>query len=223
MPYVALRLEPSGRTTAKGHVSLDAICQAFATIVDAKSPFTYNHSNGVANVAVAMAKKLELDNSRILLVRYAALLHDLGKMAVPNEILQKPGKLDDAEWQLIRSHPGHTMRILRSIRGFAEMSEVAAAHHERLDGSGYFRGFTGRQLSLESRILAVADVFDALSAGRPYRNGMSREKVLTIIRKCSPHVLDAMCLEALEQSDAGFDQTFTDLSTLQKRVAISAN
>ncbi len=139
LPRIVLRLEPSQRTTAAGQVTLDAICQAFAAIVDAKSSFTYNHSNGVANAAVGIAKKLELDDSRILLVRHAALLHDLGKMAVSNKILQKPGKLDDAEWQSIRSHPGHTWRILHSIRGFEEMSEVAAAHHERSDGSGYLR------------------------------------------------------------------------------------
>jgi putative nucleotidyltransferase with HDIG domain len=204
--HVALRLEPSPRITVEGHFDLETISQAFATIVDAKSTFTYNHSNGVANVAVAMAKTLELDNSRIEVVRHAALLHDLGKMAIPNEILQKPGKLSPGEWQLIRSHPEHTRRILHSIRGFEEMSEVAAAHHERLDGSGYYRGLTGRQLGLESRILAVADVFEALSASRPYRNGMPGEKVLAIMRKWSPHILDATCLEALEQSGSGFDQ-----------------
>ncbi len=223
LPRIALELEPGRRTTANGHVNLESICQAFAAIVDAKSSFTYNHSNGVANVALAIAKKLELDNSRVLLLRHAALLHDLGKMAVPNEILQKRGKLDDAEWQLIRSHPEHTRRILQSIRGFEEVGEVAAAHHERLDGSGYFRGFTGRQLALESRILAVADVFDALSASRPYRKAIPREKVLAIIRKGSPHAFDAMCLEALEQSGTGFDQTFRDLSALQKHLALSIN
>jgi putative nucleotidyltransferase with HDIG domain len=220
---VALRLEPSPATTIEGHINLETICQAFAMIVDGKSTFTYNHSNGVANVAVAMAKKLELDNSRIELVGHAALLHDLGKMAVPNEILQKPGKLNDAEWQLIRSHPEYTRRILHSIRGFEEMSEVAAAHHERLDGSGYYRGLRAPQLVLESRILAVADVFDALSASRPYRNGMPREQVLAIMRKWSPHILDAMCIEALEQSGAEFDQSFRDLSALHKHSAPSAN
>jgi putative nucleotidyltransferase with HDIG domain len=209
---LVLRLEPNPGTTLEGHVNLETICQAFAMIVDAKSTFTYNHSNGVANVAAAMAKKLELGNSRIELVRHAALLHDLGKMAVPNEILQKPDKLNNAEWQLVRSHPEHTRRILHSIRGFEEMSEVAAAHHERLDGSGYHRGLTGQQLVLESRILAVADVFDALSASRPYRTGMSREKVLASMRNCSPQILDGTCLEALEQSGTGFDQTFRQIS-----------
>jgi putative nucleotidyltransferase with HDIG domain len=221
LPRVALRLEPYPAITVQGRINLESICRAFAMIVDAKSTFTYNHSNGVANVAVALAKKLALDNSRIELVGHAALLHDLGKMAVPNEILQKPGKLNDAEWQLIRSHPEHTRRILHSIRGFEEMSEVAAAHHERLDGSGYYRGLTAPHLALEARILAVADVFDALSASRPYRNGIPREKVLAIMRKWSPHILDAMCIEALEQSGTEFDQTFRDLSAAREQPAVN--
>lgn len=218
-----LRLEPLPAINVEGHVSLETICRAFAMIVDAKSAFTYNHSNGVANVALAIARQLELDHSRIELVGHAALLHDLGKMAVPNEILQKPGKLNDAEWELIRSHPEHTRRILDSIRGFEEMSEVAAAHHERLDGSGYYRGLRAPQLILESRILAVADVFDALSARRPYRDGIPREKVLAILRKWSPHVLDATCLEALEQSGVEFDPTFEGPFTPDKQLATSTS
>ncbi len=223
LPHIALQLEPRLTTTLEGDVNLETICQAFAMIVDAKSTFTYNHSNGVANVAVAMAKKLELNDSRVELVRHAALLHDLGKMAVPNEILQKPGNLNDAEWQLMRSHPEHTRRILHSVRGFEEMSEVAAAHHERLDGSGYYRGLAAPQLSLESRILAVADVFDALSASRPYRNGLPREKVLAIMRNWSPRILDTTCLEALEQSGVGLDQTVRELSTLQNQLTPAPN
>jgi putative nucleotidyltransferase with HDIG domain len=219
---LALRLEPAPAITAQGNLSLETICRAFAMIVDSKSPFTYNHSNGVANVAVAIAKKLELDPYRIELVGHAALLHDVGKMAVPSEILQKPGKLSEAEWQLIRSHPEHTRKILGSIRGFEEMSEVAAAHHERLDGSGYCRGLKAPQLILESRILAVADVFDALSAWRPYRNSIPREKVLATIRKWSPHILDGTCVEALEQSGMEFDQTFKGLSTQGTQTALRA-
>jgi putative nucleotidyltransferase with HDIG domain len=222
LTHLALRLEPAPAIVVQGNVSLETICRAFAMIVDSKSAFTYNHSNGVANVAVAIAKKLELDPCRIELVGHAALLHDLGKMAVPSEILQKPGKLSEAEWQMVRSHPEHTRKILSSIRGFEEVSEVAAAHHERLDGSGYCRGLKAPQLILEARILAVADVFDALSAWRPYRNSIPREKVLAIIRKWSPHILDATCVEALEQSGMEFDQSFRGLSTHGTQTALPA-
>ena len=209
---LALESEPGQKTLSQGAITLEAISQAFALIVDAKSPFTFNHSIGVANTAVAMAEKLDLDVSRILLVRHAALLHDLGKMAVPNTILQKAGKLNPAEWDAIRRHPEYTWEILGSIRGFEEMGEIAAAHHERLDGSGYFRGLSAPQLSIEARILAVADVFDALSARRPYREAMPAEKVRAILRRSAPHALDATCLEALEQTDLELNQTGRDLS-----------
>lgn len=127
---------------SEGDVSLDAICQAFANIVDAKSPFTYNHSNGVANATVATARKVGLPSPRVLFIRHAALLHDLGKMAVSNAILEKPGKPDDAEWQVLRTHPAHTWNILRCIGGCEELSEIAASHHEKLNGTGYHRGLT---------------------------------------------------------------------------------
>ena len=213
---IVLTLEPQYRFLAKGEVTLDAICQAFAQIVDAKSPFTYNHSNGVANAAVAIARKLDLPPERVLFIRHAALLHDLGKMAVSNAILEKPGKPDEAEWQAIRSHPLHTWNILQSVKGFEELSETAASHHEKLNGKGYHRGLTAEYLSLESRVLAVSDIFDALSAKRPYRDALPNEKVFEIMRKDVPHAIDPACLGALEQSGIGCDQTFVDLYTLQR-------
>jgi len=196
----ARAMEPLPRTVSgDGHV-LEVICEAFASIVDEKSSFTYNHSRGVASAAVAMARKMGLAESRITLIRRAALLHDLGKMAIPNSLLRKSGELDNMEWQKMRAHAEHTWRILHSIRGFEEISEVAASHHERLDGSGYFRGLAGNQLSLESRILAVADIFEALSATRPYRDAVPIGKAFEIIRQGSSRAFDPTCLEALEQS-----------------------
>lgn len=212
---MALRLEPGELILSEGDLSLDAVCQAFAQIVDAKSPFTYNHSNGVANATVAIARRLELPPARILFIRHSALLHDLGKMAVPNTILEKPGKPDEAEWQVLRAHPAHTWNILNRVKGFEELSEVAASHHEKLNGKGYHRGLTGEQLSLESRILVVSDIFDALAAKRPYRDALPRDTVFQILRKDVPEALDAQCVEALEQSGAECDQSFQDLYTLQ--------
>jgi putative nucleotidyltransferase with HDIG domain len=198
---------------------LDSVCQAFAHIVDAKSPFTCNHSNGVANAAVAIAKNLGLSDARVLFVRHAALLHDLGKMAVSNAILEKPGKLDENEWKAMRSHPEFTLNILRPIRGFEEMSEVAASHHEKLDGTGYFRGLRAEQMPTEARVLVVADIFDALSANRPYRAAMPLEKVYRILREDAPHALDTDCVEALARSGIECDQTFHDLYALQRELA----
>ncbi len=213
---LALTLEPGKLVMDEGEVSLDAVCGAFAQIVDAKSPFTYNHSNGVANAAVAIARTLGLPSDRILFVRHAALLHDLGKMAVSNVILEKTSKPTEDEWNAIRAHPGHTWSILRRITGFEELSEVAASHHEKLDGKGYHRGLSAEQLSIESRLLVVADIFDALSANRPYRDSLPLDEVLKIMRKDVPHALDASCIYALEQSGIAFDQSFIDLQSLQQ-------
>ncbi len=216
---MALALEPGQRMLSDGDVSFDAVCQAFAQIVDAKSPFTYNHSNGVANTAIAIAGKLGLPPARVLFIRHAALLHDLGKMAISNAILEKPGKPDEAEWQALRSHPAHTWNILHCVGGFEELSEVAASHHEKLNGTGYHRGLTAEHLPLEARVLVVSDIFDALSAKRPYRDSLPLEKVFEIMRKDAPHALDVNCLEALEQSGIGCDQSFMDLQVLQEALA----
>lgn len=216
---LALSLEPGKRVFSHDDVTLDSICQAFAQIVDAKSPFTHDHSKGVANAAVTIAGQLGFAPARILRIRHAALLHDLGKMAVPNTILEKPGRPDEVEWETLRKHPALTAQILQPIRGFEELANIAASHHEKLNGAGYHRGLTADQLPLDARVLVVADIFDALSANRPYREALPREKVLEIIRKDVPHALDADCVEALDQSRVGSDQTSVDLQSLQRKLA----
>ncbi len=216
--WTCMESEPEMRTMESGGTTLEKICLAFANIIDAKSPFSSNHSVGVANSAVAIARTLGLSTDRTVFLRHAALLHDLGKLGVSNAILEKPAALDAAEWKIMRMHPFHTWSILRSIPGFREMSEVAGSHHERLDGSGYFRGLTADQLSLEARILAVADVFDALSTNRPYRNSIPPEHVFEIMAKETPHALDPVCFEALKQSGAECNQTFMDLQTLSRQL-----
>ncbi len=215
---MGLQMDPLQKTMTNGDATLDSICVAFANIVDAKSPFTFNHSSGVANAAVAIARKLELSRERVMFIRHAALLHDLGKLSVSNAILEKPGKPDDAEWAILKLHPFYTWKILQGISSFYEMSEVAASHHEKLNGRGYFRGLSAEHLSLESRILAVADIFDALSAKRPYRDSLPLEKVFEIMRKDAPDAIDATCLQALEESGVGCNQTFVDLHNLKEQL-----
>ena len=212
-------LEPEHKMMEDGDTTLDSICLAFAQIVDAKSPFTYNHSNGVANAAIAVGRKLGLDSRRVLFLRHAGLLHDIGKLGVSNAILEKPGKPDAAEWESLKLHPFYTWKILQGIPGFGQMSEIAASHHEKLDGSGYFRGITAAHLPLEARILVVADIFDALAAKRPYRDAMPLDKVFQIMHKDAPHALDPTCLAALEQSGAACDQTYVDLQTLHHQLS----
>ena len=215
---LGLELEPEQRMITDTDTMLDSVCIAFANIVDAKSPFTFNHSNGVANAAVGIARTLGLPREEIVFIRHAGLLHDLGKLGVSNAILEKPGKLDDEEWKSMRSHPFYTWKILCGIPGFDRLSEVAASHHEKLDGTGYFRGLTAEQMALEARILVVADIFDALAADRPYREAMPLEKVFAILRKDTPHALDGACVDALEQSGMSSDQTFVDLQILSERL-----
>ena len=215
-----LAMDRSEAKLTAGDDTLDSICVAFAQIVDAKSPFTYNHSNGVANASIAIAKKLGMSRERIIFVRHAALLHDLGKLGVSNAILEKPAKLDDEEWKAMKRHPVDTWLILKTVPEFAELSEVAASHHEKLNGAGYFRNLTAENLSTESRIIAVADIFDALSAKRPYRDSLPLETVFNIMRKDAPHAIDGDCLRALEESGISSDQSFKDLHSLNQNLTL---
>jgi len=190
-------LEPEYRRVTVTEATVDKICMAFAEVIDAKSPFTYRHSNGVAEAAVEIGQWLGMNPKSLKSLRRAALLHDIGKLSVPNSILEKPGKLTDQEWVSVKAHPYYTLEILKKIPGFGRLSQDAAAHHEKLDGSGYWRGWGAEQLSRYARILAVADIFDALHAKRPYRDGMPLEKVFQILRQDAPHALDLPCVEAL--------------------------
>jgi HD-GYP domain-containing protein (c-di-GMP phosphodiesterase class II) len=124
------------------------------------------------------------------------LLHDIGKLGVPNRILDKPGKLTDQEWDVVRLHPYYSYQILERVPVFGEFAYDASAHHERLDGRGYYRNLRGDQLSVCARILATADKFDALSADRPYRPGMPLERVMSILNEESGRDLCPSCLVA---------------------------
>jgi putative nucleotidyltransferase with HDIG domain len=190
-------LEPEYRRLTATEDSIDKICMAFAEVIDAKSPFTYRHSSGVAEAAVEIGQWFGMNAKSLKLLRRAALLHDIGKLSVPNSVLEKPAKLTSDEWTIVKGHPYYTLEILNKIPGFDRLSQDAAAHHEKLDGSGYWRGWGAEKLSRFARILAVADIFDALHAKRPYRDGMPLEKVFQILRSDAPHALDLPCVEAL--------------------------
>jgi putative nucleotidyltransferase with HDIG domain len=190
-------LEPEHRQVKANEDSIDKICVAFAEVIDAKSPFTYRHSNGVADAAVEIGQWFGMNPKSLKQLRRAALLHDIGKLSVPNSVLEKPAKLTAEEWTVIKAHPYYTLEILKKIPGFDRLSQDAAAHHEKLDGSGYWRGWGSEQLSRFARILAVADIFDALHAKRPYRDGIPLEKVFSMLRDDAPHALDLPCVEAL--------------------------
>jgi putative nucleotidyltransferase with HDIG domain len=177
---------------------IDSVCEAFADVIDVKSPYTHQHSKGVTAAAVAIAGHLGIDEKEVVNIRRAALLHDIGKLSVPNKILDKNGKLTAQEWETVRLHPYYTQRILERISGFKHLAFIASAHHEKLDGSGYFRNLRATQLSMSCRAITIADIYDALSAKRPYRDALPTEKVLAIIGKDVPHAIDESCFEALK-------------------------
>jgi HD-GYP domain-containing protein (c-di-GMP phosphodiesterase class II) len=132
-------------------------------------------------------------------LRRAALLHDIGKLGVSSLILDKPGKLDEEEWKQMRRHPELTVRILERVSAFRDLAATAGAHHERLDGRGYHLGLTAEQLNREARVLAVADVCEALTADRPYRAALEPDQVRGIMRR---DVGAAFCPEALAALEA---------------------
>ncbi len=192
-----LALDP-GTVTELSEASIDRICAAFASIVDAKSPFTYRHSLNVTAVASAIATELNLSPTRAKTIRRAALLHDVGKLSVPNSILDKNGKLTEDEWTVVHRHPGISGDFLRRIPTFNHVAQLAEQHHERLDGTGYPFGLRDAQLSLESRIIALADCYTAMAEDRPYRSGMPRDRIFALLAKEIPRKLDPVCFTALE-------------------------
>ena len=189
--------EPAQRRLQADAYTIDNICVAFAGVVDAKSPYTFSHSSGVATVAQRIGRCLNLPARELVTLRRAGLLHDLGKLSVSNTILDKPGKLTEAEWGVVRGHSRYTFEILNRITGFGTIARVAASHHEMLDGSGYHLGLRGEDLPLISRILTVADIFDAMVSERPYRRAMETGQILKTMRKLAPHAIDAECVAAL--------------------------
>jgi HD-GYP domain-containing protein (c-di-GMP phosphodiesterase class II) len=136
------------------------------------------------------------------MVRRAALLHDIGKLSVSNSILEKPGKLTEDEWTIMKQHPVYTRVILQNISGFEHLAFIAAAHHERLDGSGYPNGLLAEELPLTARIICVADVYQAITENRPYRNGMAPDEAFGIMDKQSKLFLDADCVGVLKKNHA---------------------
>ena len=193
-----LALEPAQIARALDDDYLDDIAAAFGQVVDAKSPYTSGHSGRVALYADDLASALGVAPDRRRWLRRAALLHDIGKLGVSNTILDKPGRLDEAEWRVMQAHAEKTQAILSRIGAFRELAQVSAAHHERLDGAGYPLGLKDQQISLETRIITTADVFDALTADRPYRAAMPRHEAYEIMAGMAGGALDARCVEALQ-------------------------
>jgi HD-GYP domain-containing protein (c-di-GMP phosphodiesterase class II) len=192
-----IALEPAQAVRFVDEAYLDEIATAFAQVIDSKSPFTRGHSERVAVFTDMIAEALGLDRQRRRWLGRAALLHDIGKLGISNSILDKPGKLTDEEFAAIRMHPVHSAEILSRVSLFADLAPIAGGHHERLDGRGYPAGLAGDAISMETRIVTTADVFDALTADRPYRPAMPVSKALAIMEKEIGTAFDPDCFAAL--------------------------
>jgi HD-GYP domain-containing protein (c-di-GMP phosphodiesterase class II) len=150
-------------------------------VIDFRSGFTATHSSGVAAVATVLARRVGFSEQECRMLEIAAYLHDLGKLAIPTEILEKPDKLTTDEWQVMRTHVYYTYQILEPIAALSLITTWGALHQERLNGTGYPFRYTAADLPLGSRIMAVADVFTAITEDRPYRNGMEKESALDVL------------------------------------------
>lgn len=192
------------KTLEKLRRMVGEIVQAMALAVEAKDPYTAGHQQRVADLARAIATEMGLLEDQIDGIRIAGLIHDLGKISVPGEILNKPGLLNDPEFRMIKFHAQISYDILKEIEFPWPVARIALAHHERIDGSGYPNGLKGEEILLEARILAVADVVEAMSSHRPYRPALGIDKALEEISKnkgilYDPQVVDACLRVFLEK------------------------
>jgi len=157
------------------------LTEFMSKLVDFRSPFTAMHSAGVATTAVALAELVGMSDDECKMMRIAGYLHDIGKLKIPNEILDKPGKLTGEEFNIMKEHAYYTWILLKDVGGFEQITAWAALHHEKLNGNGYPFHLAESELSLGSRIMTVADIFSALTEERPYRKSMEKEKVTAIL------------------------------------------
>jgi HD-GYP domain-containing protein (c-di-GMP phosphodiesterase class II) len=178
---IVVTLEPADQLITANDERLDQVARAFADIIDAKSPFTFNHSTRVADSARFIAGELGMDAEEQRRIARAGLLHDIGKLGVSSRILEKCGPLDRLEWAEIQRHPQHSLAILSRVAAFGHFAWTASTHHEKLDGSGYPWKLRAAQLDEPARILAVADMYDALTSDRPYRRGLPHAEAMDIL------------------------------------------
>lgn len=173
--------------------------KTFADIIDARDPYTHGHSERVARYAVSIAQELSVPEKEVEFLEKAALLHDIGKIAVPDHILHKKGPLSDDEWQIMKKHPEHSHRILSRLNFLSPILSIVLYHHQRVDNNGYPEKGPHTTLPLTTRILMVADAFDAMTSDRPYRKGLSREQALRELEKGSGSQFDPEVIEVFKR------------------------
>ena len=196
-----------------------------SSALDAKDPYTHGHSLRVTMYSLILAKKLNLDDKTLEEIETAGLLHDIGKIGIPQNILCKPGKLTDEEFEVMKSHPEQAERMLMGIKKLAAVSDWLRAHHEKWDGSGYSQGLKGEEIPISGRIIALADTYDAMTSTRSYRNALSHETAMEEIKRCAgtqfDPVLASLFLECAEEIRAAKDDEetyYAKYSYLQKEI-----
>jgi HD-GYP domain-containing protein (c-di-GMP phosphodiesterase class II) len=195
-----LAYEPHPQLSLEGE-ALDRALAAMGNFADLMSPYLAGHSAGVAELAAAAARRCRIDEAGVVALRRAALVHDLGRVAVNARIWQKAGPLSADEWERVRLHPYHSERVLARSEFLAALGPVAGAHHERLDGSGYHRAVTGAELALPARVLAAADSYHAMTEPRPHREPLAPDRAARILgEQASAGRLDADAVTAVVES-----------------------
>lgn len=211
--YSVLLNEGPFRKIEIDYPDISIISVLFRNLIDFRSRFTSTHSSGVAASAALLARLFGLTDTEIRLMEVAGNLHDLGKLVIPNSILDKPGKLTKEEMSVMKSHTYYTYLIINSIGGLKQITEWAAYHHERLDGSGYPFHCTAAGLNTGARILMVADIFTALAEDRPYKKGMSKDGIIRIIKPFSDRgLLDTRIVNLLFEN---YNEIFSHVTEKQ--------
>lgn len=188
--YDLLLMSLNDSTCVIDDASLEALAELFSRIVDYKSEWTMNHSKSVSLLADHIARLYGLDEKKCFSLRIAGYLHDIGKIAIPIEVLDKPGKLDTDEYKTIKMHATYSSLILSRIPALGDIAKWAMLHHEKHDKSGYPLGKGASDFTVEMDILAFADIFAALAENRPYRSALTREKIVELLRSFTPDLLD---------------------------------